>query len=132
MTDRKHIALWRKALACFALLFGAITLFKSGGVLFGPQSARDAVGDYVPFVVTFNFAAGFFYVLAAVGIWAGRGWAGLVASLIALATLLVGAAFAVHVLIGGGYEMQTVGALGIRAGFWAIVAMVLRRDRGVV
>lgn len=128
--DNKPVKIWKRAIAVFALLFGVITLFKSGGVLFGPQSARDAVGDYIPFVVTFNFVAGFFYILAAIGIWAGRSWGNTVAVLIAVGTLLVTIAFAIHVLMGGSYEMQTVGALGIRAGFWVIIALVLRRGSG--
>ena len=119
--------IWQKTLAILALLFGAITLFKSGSVLFGPQSARDAVGDFVPFVVQFNFVAGFFYVLAGIGIWLGRRWACGLSVLITLATIITAIVFWRHVSAGGMYEMQTVGALAIRTGFWAGIAIVLRR-----
>ncbi len=119
----------KRTLAILALVFGAITLFKSGSVLFGPDSAREAVGLFVPFVVKFNFFAGFLYVLAGVGIWLERGWAYALSALIALTTLLVAAAFVWHVSQGGGFEMQTVGALIIRASFWLGITLVLRRIR---
>lgn len=129
MTDQTTTPVWQKAIAVFALLFGAITLFKSGSVLFGPQSAQDAVGNFVPFVVQFNFVAGFFYVLAAVGIWLGRGWAYGLSAVIALATLITAFVFWRHVNAGGAYEMQTVGALAIRSGFWVVITFVLRFTR---
>ncbi len=119
----------QKTLAVLALIFGAITLFKSGSVLFGPQSAREAVGLYVPFVVKFNFVAGFFYGLAGVGMWLGRAWACKLSAVITLATLVIAAAFAWHVFRGGEYEMQTVGALAVRAGFWLAVTLTLHKTR---
>ena len=129
MTDQSTTPVWQKAIAVFALLFGAITLFKSGSVLFGPQSAQDAVGNFVPFVVQFNFVAGFFYVIAAAGIWMGRGWAYGISVLIAVATIITAAVFTRHVSTGGEYEMQTVGALAIRSGFWVVITLVLRFTR---
>jgi len=59
----------------FAALFGALTVFSGGMVLFGPDSARAAAGEYVPFVVWFNFIAGFFYILTAFAMWRGASWA---------------------------------------------------------
>ncbi len=123
------VPIWKKSLGIFAVMFAAITLFKSGGVLFGPQSARDAVGDFVPFVVQFNFAAGFFYLLTGIGIFLGRGWALGLSTLLAVATLITTLFFARHLIAGGAFEMQTVGALGIRSIFWIIVAVVLWRTR---
>lgn len=117
----------KKSIAVFAILFGAITLFKAGGVLFGPQAARDAVGNFVPFVVKFNFVAGFFYILAGIGIFLERDWALRVAALVALATIITAAAFVWHLVSGGMFEMQTVGAMAIRAGFWVIVTAILWR-----
>lgn len=117
----------RRVLGALALIFGVVTVFKGGSVIFGPDSARAAVGNFVPFVVWFNFLAGFFYVAGGAGIWAGAGWARPLAWLITLATLAVGVAFGVHVLQGGAYSMQTVGALPLRLGFWAFVAYTLRQ-----
>ncbi len=118
---------WQRVLGVIAVLFGALTLFKAGAILFDKPGAREAAGAYVPFVVQFNFGAGFLYILAGAGIWLGRRWAGTLAVLIAVATLLVAAAFAFHIIQGGAYEMRTVGALALRAGFWVVVALLLRR-----
>ncbi|MCF6234410.1 MAG: hypothetical protein L3J36_15105 [Rhodobacteraceae bacterium] len=120
---------WQKVIGVVAVLFGLLTLFKSGGILFDMGGAKVAAGAYVPFVVQFNFVAGFFYILAGVGIWLGRRWACPLSGLIAASTLLVAAAFAFHVSQGGGFEVKTAGALAVRAGFWAVVAIVLRRTR---
>jgi len=122
---------WKNLLAALVLVFGVITLFKAGSILFGPQSARDSVGDFVPFVVKFNFAAGFLYILSAVGIWRGRSWAYLVSAIVALGTIIAATVFAGHVALGGSYEMQTVFALGFRAVFWIVVSLILRPKRAI-
>jgi hypothetical protein len=116
-----------KGIAILALVFGLVTLFSSGNVLFGPDQARELAGAYVPFVVWFNFAAGFLYVLAAIGIWLGRSWAFGLSAFIALATAATALVFGVQVLQGGAFEMRTVGALALRTGFWAAIAVALAR-----
>jgi len=116
---------WRRGLALAALIFGIVTLFKGGSVIFGPDGARQAVGDYVPFVVWFNFLAGFFYVAGAYAIWAAKQWARPLALSIGLATLAIGVAFAIHALRGGAFSLQTVGALPLRLGFWLFIAYKL-------
>lgn len=121
--------LWLRALAVVALIFGVMTLFSAGSILFGPQSASDQAGDYVPFVLLFNFAAGFAYIVAAAGIWLGRGWAFALSLLIALSTALIAVIFAGHVISGGAYEMRTVGALALRTGFWSVISLVLYRQK---
>ena len=118
---------WRRGLAIAALIFGIATVFKGGSVIFGPDSARESVGNYVPFVVWFNFLAGFAYLAGAFAIWTAQGWARPLALGIALATLVTGVAFAVHAMLGGAFSMQTVGALPLRLGFWAFVAYKLPR-----
>ena len=117
----------RKLLAVVALVFGALTLASGGRALFGDAAAQAAVGNAVGFVLWFNFLAGFGYIAAALGLWLGRRWVVLLAILLALSTALVAAAFAVHVLNGGAYEMRTVGALAIRFGFWAAISLVAWR-----
>ena len=54
--------------ALVAVVFGIATVFSGGRVLFGPEAARVAAGAVVPFVLWFNFVAGFAYVLAGVGL----------------------------------------------------------------
>jgi len=115
------------AAAIVSLAFGALTVFSGGRVLFGPDAARAAAGNYVPFVLWFNFLAGFAYLAAGTGLWRGRRWAAWLALAIAAATALVFAAFGVHIALGGAFEPRTVAAMTLRTALWvAIAALALR------
>ncbi|MBW6494674.1 MAG: hypothetical protein K0B16_09005 [Burkholderiaceae bacterium] len=118
---------WARPVAVIALIFGVITLLSGGGVLFGPQEARDSAGNFVGFVVWFNFLAGGAYVAAAVGLWMRKSWSAHLATLIAAATAAVALGFAVLVLRGAAFEMRTVGAMALRFAFWAAVALLAHR-----
>lgn len=113
---------WAKPVAVIALAFGLLTLKSGGGVLF-VEGPRLAAGDYVPFVVWFNFLAGFAYITAAIGLWRWERWAARLAAAIAILTLLTFAAFGLHVLTGGAFEMRTVGAMTLRSGVWTAIAV---------
>lgn len=113
---------WAKPVAVAALAFGLLTLKSGGGVLFF-EGPRLAAGDYVPFVVWFNFLAGFAYIAAAIGLWRWERWAARLAAATAILTLLVFAAFGLHVLTGGAFEMRTVGAMILRSAVWAAIAI---------
>lgn len=118
---------WRRPVAALAMIFGVLTVVSGGHVLFGPAEAQMAAGDYVSFVVWFNFLAGWVYAVAAAGLWLGRTWAGRLAVFIAAATGLTALAFAVVVAQGRAFEMRTVVALAIRFAFWAGVAVLSRK-----
>ena len=113
-----------KALAAVGMVFGALTVFSGWQGLFGDAATRAALGHTVGFVLWFNFLAGFAYVAAGLGLWRGERWGLILATALALGTALVAAAFGLHVLGGGAFEMRTVGALALRFGFWAVVAAV--------
>lgn len=113
-----------RAAGAIGLVFGLLTIFSGGMALFGGEAARAAVGNAVPFVLWFNFIAGFFYVLAGLGLLLNRSWAVWLSIAIAVATVLVLAAFGLHVAGGGLYEMRTVGAMLLRTAVWAIIAAV--------
>lgn len=113
-----------KALAAVGMVFGALTVFSGWQGLFGDAATRAALGHTVGFVLWFNFLAGFAYVAAGLGLWRGERWGLILATALALGTAGVAAAFAAHVLGGGAFEMRTVGALALRWGFWALVAVV--------
>ncbi|SSC68645.1 hypothetical protein [Ciceribacter selenitireducens] len=117
-----------KAAGAFGLVFGLLTIFSGGTALFGDEAARAAVGNAVPFVLWFNFIAGFFYVLAGLGLLLKRRLAVWLSIAIALATALVLAAFGLHVAGGGLYEMRTVGAMLLRTAVWASIAAVSWRS----
>lgn len=114
-------------LALVAGGFGVLTVKEGGAVLFGSEAARLAAGQYVPFVLWFNFLAGFVYIAAGVGLWQRRRWAARLALAIAAATALVFAAFGVHILAGGAYELRTVFAMTLRTLVWSAIAAVAWR-----
>jgi hypothetical protein len=113
-----------RATAVIAVLFGLATIASGGRVLFGSDAVRQTAGATVGFVVWFNFLAGFAYVVAGLGLWLGRRWAVPWAALIALATAMVFAVFAVHVWTGGAYELRTAAAMTVRLAVWAGIAWV--------
>jgi hypothetical protein len=128
--DRGPHPRWLAPVALLAGAFGVATALSGGRVLFGPDAARAAAGHVVPFVLWFNFLAGFAYVGAAMGIAQARRWSGLVAAGIALATALVFLALGAHVLAGGTFETRTVWAMTLRTGAWAAIAVALCRWPG--
>ena len=90
-------------------------------------AARQAAGHYVPFVLWFNFLAGFAYIVAGVGLWMRRRWAAWLAIVITVATALVFLAFGVHVALGGAWERRTVVAMTLRTLVWAGIAAIAWR-----
>lgn len=118
-----------KGTALLAMVFGLATLFSGGNVLFGANEARELAGAFVPFVVWFNFIAGFLYVLAAIGIWQARRWACGLSAFIVVATAAAALTFGIQVMNGSAFELRTVGALALRIGFWAVITIVLYRGR---
>lgn len=103
-----------------AVAFGLLTLVSGGKALFGTAD----MGAVVPFVLWFNFLAGFAYVAGGLLLWRGHRLAWPVALAILIATAAVFAAFGLRVATGGAYEMRTVGAMTLRTGFWAVMAWV--------
>lgn len=117
--------------AVVVTLFGLLTVLSGGRALFGGLEARAAVGDAVPFVLWFNFLAGFAYVAAGIGLILQTNWATKLSIAILVATVLVMIAFGVHVLLGGAYEMRTVWAMSLRTVVWGVVVgLVIRNPDG--
>lgn len=114
--------------AVVAVAFGLVTLKEGGTVLFGGEAARQAAGHYVPFVLWFNFLAGFAYVAAGVGLWLRRHWGAALAFAIAVSTLAVYIAFGLHVALGGAYEHRTVVAMALRSALWVAISVVAWRN----
>ena len=114
--------------AAIAVAFGMLTIMEGGTVLFGSEASRVAAGHYVPFVLWFNFLAGFVYVVAGAGLWAHRRWAVWLALSLVVGTVMVFAAFGIHILLGGAFEMRTMAAMTLRSTVWAVIfAYVYRR-----
>lgn len=118
---------WLRLLGVIGMLFGLMTLREGGAVLFIDGAARAAAGNYVPFVLWFNFLAGFAYVVAGVGLWLQQAWAARLALGIALATLLVFGALGAHIAAGGAYETRTLVAMTLRSTVWIVLGGVAWR-----
>lgn len=124
MTTLKKQTFWTRFVALFAVAFGLLTLKEGGLVLYGDEAAVQAAGDYVPFVLWFNFIAGFFYILAGIGLWLQRRWAVWLAVSMAAATAFVFAAFGLHVALGGAFAQRTVIAMSLRTVIWTAIAVI--------
>ncbi len=116
-----------KWMAIAAIVFGAMTVFTGGRALFGSLESRADFGKAVPFVLWFNFLAGFVYIAAGTGLLLCRRWAVHTSLFLAVSTFLVFVAFGVHVIGGGAFERRTIGALMIRSLFWIVVTIVSMR-----
>jgi len=111
-------------MAIAAIVFGALTILTGSRALFGSLESRADFGNAVPFVLWFNFLAGFVYIVAGAGLLLCRRWAVYTSLFVAVSTILVFVAFGVHVIGGGAFERRTIGALIIRSFFWIAVAIV--------
>lgn len=106
-----------------AIAFGVLTVFSGGRTLLGSAD----MGAVVPLVLWFNTLAGLAYVVAGLGLWQGRRWVWPLSLAIFAATLLVFAAFGLHVAQGGPFEMRTVYAMALRSAVWGWIAWVARQ-----
>jgi hypothetical protein len=118
---------WAAVLALVAIAFGAVTIVVGGKTLFGDVEVRSAAGNIVPFVLWFNFVAGFAYVIAGIGLLLWKRWAAHLSAAIAVATIAVFIALGIHIFIGLAFEVRTVGAMIIRSAVWVMIAVLARR-----
>lgn len=114
-----------RAAALVAVAFGVLTLSSGARVLFGDGAA--AAGRYVPFIVWFNFLAGFAYVAAGVGLWLRCRWSAMVATALAVLTAVAFAALGVYIAGGGAYETRTIAAMTLRTLVWMAIAALAWR-----
>lgn len=120
--------LMRWIIAAVAVLFGLLTIKSGGQVLFGDEIYRVAAGDYVPFVLWFNFVAGFVYLIAGTGIALRKQWSVWLSLLIAASTLLVFAALGIHIFDDGAYETRTIAAMTLRSTVWMVISILVYRQ----
>jgi hypothetical protein len=121
---------WAAILALVAIIFGIVTIIVGGKTLFGGAEERTAAGNIVPFVLWFNFVAGFVYVIAGVGLFLWKRWAAQLSAAVAAATIAVFIAFGVHILLDGAFESRTVGAMIVRSVVWIVISASTCRSLG--
>ena len=95
-------------------VFGLLTLFLSGSVIFDLFDIREKEGNYVLIVVWANFISSILYLFAAHGFIKNSKWTAkfMVASLVILIAAFIG--LLIHINQGGIYETKTIGAMGFR------------------
>ena len=119
--SERSIGTW--AVSVVAIVFGLLTIKSGGAVLFIDCAGREAAGNYVPFVLWFNFCAGFLYLAAGGGLLMQKKWAAKLSIVIAVATIIVFALFGLHVMNDGLYESRTVIAMSIRTLVWTSISI---------
>ena len=120
MKTDQSIGIWFTTI--IAVVFGLLTIKSGGAVLFVDGIAREEAGNYVPFVLWFNFVAGFAYLIAGTGIFMQKIWAARMSVFIVIATIVVFVLFGIHILNEGTYELRTVAAMSLRTIAWALIA----------
>ncbi len=125
MEDTKKIKSQRPLIitvfSVIAILFGMATIKEGGTALFTEAGQREA-GNYVPFVLWFNFIAGFAYILAGVMLFRLKSCSRKLSTVIAISTSLVFLFLGVHIFNGGAYELRTVIAMTLRSSLWIAIA----------
>ena len=134
MKPDRSIGIW--IMTAIAMAFGLLTIKSGGSVLFVDGIAREEAGNYVPFVLWFNFLAGFAYLLAAAGLFMRKNWAAWISIFIAVSTIVVFVLLGLHILNDGLYEVRTVVAKSLRTAVWTLIATfayskIIRRTDGI-
>jgi len=126
MVEQRKPVHGSKVVAVLLLLFGLLTLFKGGSVLFDIGGAREQAGAVVLLVLWMNLLAAVLYLVAAVGLFSMHPWADK-PLLAAIALLLIAAiGFFLHVQGGGAYEQRTMIALPFRFGITVLLYFAAR------
>ena len=120
-------SIWVWSITLVTLVFGVLTIYSGGAVLFIDGSAREDAGNYVPFVLWFNFFAGFIYLLAGLGIFMNKHWAARLSMAIFVATIIVFMLLGLHIINAGPYEARTIGAMSLRSMVWASISLYAYR-----
>ena len=121
----KFIDIW--VISFVAVVFGLLTIKSGGSVIFIDGIDRQEAGNYVPFVLWFNFLAGFAYVIAGIGLWMLKQWAAKLSAFIVIMTLIVYALLGLYVIAGGEYEMRTIIAMCVRSLVWVFITIIAFR-----
>ena len=121
-------SIWIWIITIIAVIFGLLTIKSGGSVLFVDGVAREEAGNYVPFVIWFNFLAGFAYLIAGAGLFMQKLWAAWMSGFIVAATTVVFSLFGLHILNDGMYKLRTVVAMSLRTVIWALIATFAYRN----
>lgn len=110
--------------AIILMLFGLLTIFMGGSVIFDLFDIRAKEGNYVLFVVWANFICGFLYVIAASGFYKAKVWTikPLTIALIILLFTFMG--LYIYIKNGEPFENKTLYAMTFRTIITVIFIML--------
>jgi len=103
-----------KLAALILALFGLLTLFMGGSVIFDLFDMRQKEGNFVLFVVWTNFICGFIYLFAAYSFFNYKKWTITLLIITVLILVLTLTRLLYYINIGGIYETKTIGAMLFR------------------
>lgn len=116
-----------KAAVVILALFGLLTIFMAGSIIFDKFGIREKEGNYVPFIVWANFICGFLYLIAAYGFIKMQKWT---ANILIIAFVILIVAFGgllIYINSGGIYETKTLAAMVFRTAVTLAFALFARR-----
>ena len=113
----------RVSIALFIGIFGLITLYLSGSVIFDLFGMREKQGDYVLFVIFANFICGFLYIIGSLGLLKQKAWTKKVFLYALIILLLTFFSFIIYVKTGGIHKTDTFRALALRTTFTMIALL---------
>ena len=113
-----------KLSAAIVAIFGLLSLFMTGSIIFDLFNIRVAEGNYIPFIVYTNFICSFIYLFAAYGF--------LVQNRLTTGSLFIAGALLIiayiglvfYINYGGSYETKTVKAMLFRIAVTTLLAGV--------
>jgi hypothetical protein len=94
--------------ALLLTVFGLLTLFLSGSVIFDFFGIRAKEGNYILFIVWANFISSLMYLLTSYGLITNKRWTNkpINFSLLLLISAFIG--LIIHIQFGGAFEQKTV------------------------
>lgn len=130
LENKSKRPIWLAVVAIVAILFGIATVKEGGTVLF-TEAGKQSAGNYVPFVLWYNFIAGFAYIMAGIAMFRLKSCSRRLNAVIAISTSIVFILLGIHILNGGLYELRTVIAMTIRSTLWISIAIVTLRAKAL-
>lgn len=116
-----------RILGLAALVFGAATLVSGGKMVFGSPEVWASAGVVITWILYFNFAAGFIYILTGLFALLGRAETKMMAAGLAVANTVMLLLLLGFIATGGAFETRTLAAMILRSGFWVGLALYFRR-----
>lgn len=123
----QHRSIRHTILAIVAIVFGLVTVFAGGRVLFGGLDP-----GYVVFkpLLMFNTAMGVAYIAAGTAIWRGLRWSTYAAGAIVVFNLIALGTILLAYSRGSAVAVDSLKAMAFRCAAWLVVLMGLVSTRG--